>query len=122
VGLVRLIELSMDLWENDKREADPAQVDVRFVHNVQVANHICEGLQITHRQRRSGIGYQIGRVYIDQQTGLPIQGELYGWPEQTDEEAPLLEKYTYADIRTNVGLTDHDFDPQNAEYHFVNSN
>jgi hypothetical protein len=119
VGLVRLIEMAMAMWEVDKREADPAQVDVRFFHDVKVGTANCQEVQITHHQQRPKIGYQIGRVYVDNQTGFPIQAEVYGWPEQSGEEAPLLEKYTYTDIKTNVGLTSRDFDPQNADYHFV---
>ncbi len=33
-------------------------------------------------------------------------------------DGSLLESYTYHDIKTNVGLTDADFDPKNPEYHF----
>jgi len=30
----------------------------------------------------------------------------------------LVEEYTYLDLRTDVGLTDRDFDPRNAAYSF----
>jgi hypothetical protein len=30
----------------------------------------------------------------------------------------LVEEYTYADLRLNVGLEDRDFDASNAEYAF----
>lgn len=118
VGLVRLVELSMGYWENDKRAADPAQMDVRFFHDVQVESVVCDEVQITHKRKNPKIQYQIGRVFVDKQTGLPVQGELYGWPEHAGEEAPLLEKYTYTNIKTNVGLKAHDFDPENPDYHF----
>jgi outer membrane lipoprotein-sorting protein len=35
-----------------------------------------------------------------------------------DEKGRLIESYTYKDIRTDVGLTDRDFDPKNEEYRF----
>jgi hypothetical protein len=119
VGLVRLIESAMSTWENDKREADPAQVDVQFIQNVKVGSAECNGVQITHRQKRPRINYQIGRVYVEIRTGFPIQAEIYGWPGRPGAEPPLLERYTYSDIKTNVGLTAHDFDPQNSDYEFV---
>ncbi len=39
--------------------------------------------------------------------------------KQTDAALPpLLEKYYYTDLKTNVGLTDADFDPGNKEYNY----
>lgn len=35
-----------------------------------------------------------------------------------DTDGSLLESYTYRDIKTNVGLTDADFDPTNPDYRF----
>jgi hypothetical protein len=35
-----------------------------------------------------------------------------------DADGTLLESYTYRDIKTNVGLTDTDFDPKNPAYRF----
>ena len=34
------------------------------------------------------------------------------------ETLPLLESYSYLDLKTNVGLTDADFDTKNPEYNF----
>jgi hypothetical protein len=119
VGLVRLIESAMSVWENDRRVADAAQVEVEFFHDVAAAGTVCEEVQITHHQKRPQINYQIGRVFVEKQTGFPVQAEAYGWPGRLGEEPPLLEKYTYSEIKTNVGLTAHDFDPQNSEYEFA---
>ncbi len=35
-----------------------------------------------------------------------------------DAEDNLVEDYSYADVRLNPGLTDADFDPENADYNF----
>jgi hypothetical protein len=43
-----------------------------------------------------------------EQWGFPVGGS----------EPPLIEEYTYTDIKTNVGLTDSDFDVRNRKYHF----
>jgi hypothetical protein len=72
-----------------------------------------------HHHQQPGLIYQVGRVYVDKQTRLPVQGELYGWPEKAGEYPPLLEQYTYSNIKTNVGLTDSDFDPGNRDYRFA---
>jgi hypothetical protein len=44
--------------------------------------------------------------------------EQYDWPEQAGELPRLVEQYRYADIKTNPGLTDADFDRDNSEYQF----
>ena len=61
----------------------------------------------------------MGRIYVDKESRLPVQAELYGWPEVTGDEPPLLEQYIYTNIKTNIGLVDADFDPQNREYRFA---
>jgi hypothetical protein len=33
-------------------------------------------------------------------------------------EPPLIESYSYSDIKLNAGLTDKDFDYENEEYDF----
>jgi hypothetical protein len=119
VGLDRLVEMAMAMWETDQREADPAHVDVQFFNDVNVGEVICDEVQVTHRKSNPRISYQIGRLFVEKQTRIPIQAEVYGWPHHTGDEPPLLEKYTYTQIQTNVGLTEHDFDPQNPDYHFA---
>jgi hypothetical protein len=42
----------------------------------------------------------------------------YGFPVGDSKDLPILEEYTYLDIKLNVGLTDADFDHKNAEYKF----
>jgi hypothetical protein len=49
---------------------------------------------------------------LDTQTLFPVSITSY------NADGSLLEAYTYHDIKTNVGLTDADFDPKNPGYHF----
>jgi hypothetical protein len=49
---------------------------------------------------------------------VPIRYAAWTWPEKAGEEPPLLEEYTYVDMKLNVGLTDKDFDPDNSAYNF----
>lgn len=51
-------------------------------------------------------------IALDAATLLPASITSY------DADGSLLESYTYHDIKTNVGLTDADFDPKNQMYHF----
>ena len=49
---------------------------------------------------------------------LPVRFEAYDWPRHLGAAAELVEEYTYADLKINVGLCDRDFDPANAQYSF----
>ncbi|MBN1572716.1 MAG: DUF1571 domain-containing protein [Deltaproteobacteria bacterium] len=49
---------------------------------------------------------------IDMERYLPLYYRSYG------PDGEMWEDYRYRDLRTNVGLTDLDFDPKNPEYNF----
>jgi Protein of unknown function (DUF1571) len=58
------------------------------------------------------------RVYIDQETGLPIRFEAYDWPKHHRAQPELSEEYSYMQLKLNVGLRDIDFDVTNSQYSF----
>lgn len=60
------------------------------------------------RRFYGGVNY----IYVDKEYKFPTAVEIYGWKNE------LLEKYEYTQIRSNVGLTDKDFDPKNKDYNF----
>ena len=43
---------------------------------------------------------------------------LQGWADKAGAETPLIEEYTYSNLRINQGLSDKDFDTKNAAYRF----
>ena len=51
-------------------------------------------------------------IALDASTLFPASITSY------NADGSLLESYTYRDIKTNVGLTDADFDPKNPQYRF----
>lgn len=55
---------------------------------------------------------------MDDEYNLPIRYEAYDWPRNGDSvsQDDLLEEYTYVNLKTNVGLSDRDFDPANSNY------
>jgi len=119
VGIAKLIESAVDIWNHEKATLDPANIEVHLVHSVQVGEVECEAVEINHHHPQPGLDYQVGRVYLDKQSRLPVQAEMFDWPAATGEDPPLLERYTYTDLKTNVGLSDSDFDPHNREYRFA---
>ena len=118
IGIAKILDSAIEIWKHEKQTIDPANIDVRIAHNVEVGASECDAVEISHYRQQPGLTYHVGRIYIDCQTKLPVQAELYGWPTKPGDEPPLLEKYTYANVKTNVGLSDTDFDPRNKAYRF----
>lgn len=59
-------------------------------------------------------GYYCHRLmlFLDKRNFTPAKVMIYDWDNQ------LIENYSIADVKWNVGLTDEDFDSKNKEYAF----
>lgn len=119
VGIAKIIESAIGIWKDERKNLDPANIEVRIVHSVQVGATECEAVEIAHHDQQPGLIYKVGRVYVDKETRLPVQAELYGWPAAPGDDPPLLEQYIYTNVKTNLGLSDADFDPHNRDYRFA---
>ena len=118
IGMAKILDSAIEIWKHEKQTVDPANVDVRIARQVEVGGRECDAIEISHLRRQPGLTYQLGRIYVDCQSRLPVKSELYGWPANPGDKLPLLEEYTYANVKTNVGLSDRDFDPGNRAYRF----
>jgi len=77
-----------------------------------------KAIESRHPQPRKQFKFHMTRLYIDKQSNLPIRLEQYGFPQKADAPPPIVEEYTYSKLKTNVGLSDRDFDPKNPNYAF----
>lgn len=91
---------------------------VRVIPGAKVDNRNCTCVEVTALQQLPNHSMKMTRIFYDDETRLPIRFEAYGWPTQAGGQLPLVEEYTYRDVRLNVGLTDADFDPNNPAYGF----
>lgn len=122
IGLTNLLQ---KLIERGQQDLDNPEVQVTRTQGAELDGSVCELIEV-RRQRPTGQPDDFSRaeIWFDVEAGLPIRYSAWGWPDSTElsdgslAEAPLLESYTYLDIRTNVGLTESDFDPANPEYRF----
>lgn len=108
VGQKYIVEKGDDLWSiaekfdkdmyiimvNNKGVDDP--YDVSEGQEIHIPHYYCHRIE----------------VFLDQEWRLPVKMLIYDW------SGNLYEKYVYSDLKLNVGLTDKDFDPENAEYNF----
>jgi hypothetical protein len=61
-------------------------------------------------EKRAVFDYYRVQVYFDKDTKLPIRFETFDWPQPGHENGRLIERYTYLDVRTNLGFKDADFE------------
>jgi hypothetical protein len=110
LGLVNSIDTVLTAWEREAK-LEGTQVLVTFSDDARWGETVCHELLVTHQNPHAEIDFHRTRICFDRETLLPIHSERYGWPAEAGEEPPLIEEYSYANVRTNVGLTDADFDP-----------
>jgi hypothetical protein len=116
VGMVRLVEKLIERGEKDR---DNPNIKIDIVKEHQLGDVTAELLQIHCSKPRGGDDdFSLAEVVIDRERMLILMFRSFGWPDIEGEDAPLLESYTYHDVKTNVGLTDEDFIPDNPEYNY----
>jgi hypothetical protein len=114
-GIGALIKIVSDRWN---AELDPSESTLAFHPHAKVGDRPCTMIESTHNSRRPEFFFYQVKVFIDHEHGLPIRFEAYDWPKAPGEPAELVEEYTYADLKVDVGLTDRDFDTANPAYSF----
>jgi len=108
---VRLVEVA----QNDLQFGE---CEVKFYEGTKVNGRVCTCIQVTHPTPRKQFRFHLARVFIDDELQVPIRYEAYQWPTKPGGRPILDEEYTYMNLKINQGLTDADFNEQNADYNF----
>ncbi len=114
-GIGSLIDTVHHRW---KVELKPAESVVALHSNTKVGDHPCIMIESIHPDRHPDFLFHKVKLYISQEHGLPVRFEAYDWPKHHGIHPELIEEYTYMNLRLNVGLRDHDFDPASSQYSF----
>ena len=115
IGIVTLTERLIERGVSDRRFPD-CKVD--FFKNATLNKRKCTCLQVQHPNRRPDFDFYQARIFIDDEMGVPVRYEAYDWPAPGASQPQLIESYTYLNMKLNVGLTDADFNHENANYNF----
>ncbi|MEZ6091704.1 MAG: DUF1571 domain-containing protein [Pirellulaceae bacterium] len=106
------------LIENMRADLSSDDVEVQYYDDAKLADRPCEHIVVTHRRRTEAHDYQMARVFIDKELGVPVFFASYDWPSNEGGEPELKEEYIFTDIVLNPGFTDLDFDAGNPRYAF----
>lgn len=115
IGMRTMLERVIAQWEE---EGKFAETTVQYYPDAKLGDVACTVIESSHPKPRDNFKFHMTRLYIDKTTLYPVRVEQYGFPGKGDKQPPLLEEYTYSQIKPNLGLTDKDFDHTNPSYAF----
>lgn len=115
VGLENLL---VKLIERGGKARQAPDVQCEFRKNARIKDRTCTVIQVTQPTPQPGNEFHTAQIFIDDTIGLPIRYVAYDYPRGTAAQGEVIEEYTYLDLAVNVGLTDKDFDRNNATYKF----
>ena len=117
IGLENLVLKLIERGEGEKRLGN-MNCAVSFHPNAKINGRACTLLQIKYDKPGPGVEFHLAQIFIDDEYQVPIRYAAFGFPQKDGETPPVLEEYTYLNLKFNVGLTDKDFDETNSEYSF----
>ena len=116
-GMENLVEGTIAQWEREAQFA-ASETEAKFYPKAKLHKMECQVIETRHPVPRRQFPFYMTRLYIDNKTLLPVRLEQYGFPQKAGEKPPLIEEYTYYQIRPTSELSDRDFDPRNPNYGF----
>ena len=114
-GMIDMVRKLVDVGTADMQYGE---CDVQIFDDVKVDGRSCKCVQVVHPRRRSVFLFHIVRIFITKDVPIPVRYEAYDWPAGDSESPPLIEEYTFQDIRLNVGFSDAEFQRNYREYKF----
>lgn len=115
IGMSNLMKTLVGQWERELPQTDLA---VKMFPNAKLGNVECKVFESTRAKKTADGQFHVTRLYTDKATQMPVRVEQLDFPTKAGDQPQVLEQYTYIDLKTNVGLTDMDFDTKNKSYKF----
>lgn len=114
-GIANALKMLIDQWE---KESKYGEIEVKYYKDAKVGNSTCRIIETIHPTPRKQFDNHKTRLWVDTKTGLPVRFQKFGFPRKRSKEAPILEEYTFVDLKTDVKLSNIDFDRTNPRYKF----
>ncbi|MCA9082428.1 MAG: DUF1571 domain-containing protein [Planctomycetaceae bacterium] len=114
-GIANLVRAVIEQWEEETRYGES---DVKYYKDAKLGSLNCRVIECTHPVPRRQFPFHRTRLWIDDASGFPVRVQQFGFPAVAGGNPPTVEDYRFTDIRTDVRLTDADFDRANSRYSF----
>ncbi len=115
LGILNLVRRLIEVAEKDCKYGE---CDVQYFKGAEINKRKCTCIQVVHPVPRRNFMFHMARIFVDDEYNMPIRYEAHDWPEEEGGPPRLIEEYTYANLKLNVGFTDADFDVENPNYGF----
>ncbi|MDX1946384.1 MAG: DUF1571 domain-containing protein [Pirellulaceae bacterium] len=116
IGIENLIVKLIDRGESERKHGE---CTVEFIKGAKLQGRLCTVLTVCHPVQRPHFEFYKAQIFIDDEMQLPVRYSAHHWPtDPKDTTGPVLEEYTYIDVKLNQGLKDADFDSENPNYGF----
>lgn len=115
VGMRLLVETIMSVWVNQSKQ-NAGGITVNNYPNSKIGDQACQAIETVLTLPIGTESFQTTRLYFDSTTKLPVRLQQYAFPERRGQKPVLVEDYLYQNVKTNVGLTEMDFDANNPRY------
>ena len=116
IGIENLVMKLIEKGQNDRKHGD---CDVKFIPGAKLNGNPCTVLQVWHPVQQPHFEFHLAEILIDDVLKIPVRYASHHWPtDPNDKKGPVLEEYTYIDVKLNQNLTDADFDSENPAYNF----
>lgn len=119
IGIENLILKLIERGTREREHGDARECEVDFIKGAKLNGRLCTVLEVRHPVQRPHFEFFKAQIFIDDEHQLPIRYAAYHWPtDPNDKTGPVLEEYTYIDLKLNQNLSEADFDPNNPNYNF----
>ena len=112
VGLRNLVT---KIIERSKKDNRFAECEVTYDPNQTVEGRSATLIQVTHPHPRKEFYCHVARIFLDNETRVPLHYDAYMWPTKPGGRPPLEESYTYRNLKLNNGFGARDFEKDNPE-------
>lgn len=114
-GIANTLKVMIKQWEEETKYGES---EVKYYKDAKLGDMTCRVVESSHPQPRRQFNNHKIRLWVDTKTGIPVRMQKYGFPKRAGNPPPIIEDYTFMNLKTDVRLTDADFDRNNTKYSF----
>lgn len=114
-GIANTMKLMIKQWQDELKYGE---TEVKYYKDAKLGSMKCRVVEASHPVPRKQFSYHKVRLWVDSATGIPVRMQKYGFPRRSGESAPVIEEYTFLDFKSDVRISDADFDRNNSKYNF----
>ena len=110
-----MVRQTIKTWEE---EAKYQGTEVKYFKDAKLGDMTCRVIESTHPKPFRQFKNHKVRLWVDSATGIPVRIQTFWFPRKAGAPAPIVEDYTFMNVKTDVRLSDADFDRNNRKYSF----